>query len=314
MPSSQRVFVDAIRKYCVTRNIAIEVRSEGWLIVLRRGDRRHLAFAYDVGLNSAIAHQIANDKAATADVLNLSGVPCIPHTLFLGPKLAAYAPASGSWEAVLGLLDEYPAGLVVKPNEGTSGDCVFLVTTRPKLEVAATRIFSAYPSLAVSPYVEIEDEVRVVLVDDLPVVVYSKDRPFVVGDGKRSLLELALAATSAAQRSAMLSGMITDLDRGDLDAIVPAGHRHVLNWRHNLDSGARAVLLEQGEARDACVDIAIKAAKAIGIRFGSIDVVRVGGAWQILEVNAGVKMEALSRSHPELAYAAYEAALDKVFA
>jgi glutathione synthase/RimK-type ligase-like ATP-grasp enzyme len=314
MLSSQRIFVDAIRKYCLTHGIAIEVRSEGWLIVLRRGERRHLAFAYDVGLNSAIAHQIANDKAATADVLNLSGVPCIPHTLFLGPKLAAYAPASGSWETVLGLLDEYPAGLVVKPNEGTSGDCVFLVTTRPKLEVAATRIFSAYPSLAVSPYVEIEDEVRVVLVDDLPVVVYSKDRPFVVGDGKRSLLELALAATSAAQRSAMLSGMITDLDRGDLDAIVPAGHRHVLNWRHNLDSGARAVLLEQGEARDACVDIAIKAAKAIGIRFGSIDVVRVGGAWQILEVNAGVKMEALSRSHPELAYAAYEAALDKVFA
>jgi glutathione synthase/RimK-type ligase-like ATP-grasp enzyme len=314
MPSSQRVFVDAIRKYCLTRNIAIEVRSEGWLIVLRRGDRRHLAFAYDVGLNSAIAHQIANDKAATAEVLNLSGVPCIPHTLFLGPKLAAYAPASGSWEAVLGLLDEYPAGLVVKPNEGTSGDCVFLVTTRPKLEAAAARIFSAYPSLAVSPYVEIEDEVRVVLVDDLPVVVYSKDRPFVVGDGKHSLLELALAATSAAQRSAMLSGMITDLDRADLDAIVPAGHRRVLNWRHNLDSGARPVLLEQGEARDACVDIAIKAAKAIGIRFGSIDVVRVGGAWQILEVNAGVKMEALSRSHPELAYAAYEAALDKVFA
>jgi glutathione synthase/RimK-type ligase-like ATP-grasp enzyme len=314
MPSSQRVFVDAIRKYCLTRNIAIEVRSEGWLIVLRRGDRRHLAFAYDVGLNSAIAHQIANDKAATAEVLNLSGVPCIPHALFLGPKLAAYAPASGSWEAVLGLLDEYPAGLVVKPNEGTSGDCVFLVTTRPKLEAAAARIFSAYPSLAVSPYVEIEDEVRVVLVDDLPVVVYSKDRPFVVGDGKHSLLELALAATSAAQRSAMLSRMITDLDRADLDAIVPAGHRRVLNWRHNLDSGARPVLLEQGEARDACVDIAIKAAKAIGIRFGSIDVVRVGGAWQILEVNAGVKMEALSRSHPELAYAAYEAALDKVFA
>jgi len=50
------------------------------------------------------------------------------------------------------------------------------------------------------------------------------------------------------------------------------------------------------------------------IRFGSIDVVRVGPAWQILEVNAGVKMEALSRSYPELAYAAYEAALDKVFA
>ena len=214
MLSSQRIFVDAIRKYCLTHDIAIEVRSDGWLIMLRRGDRRHLAFAYDVGLNSATAHQIANDKAATAEVLKLSGVPCIPHTLFLGPKLAAYAPASGSWEAVLRLLDEYPAGLVVKPNEGTSGDCVFLVTTRPKLEVAATRIFSAYPSLAVSPYVEIQDEVRVVLVDDLPVAVYSKDRPAVTGDGRQSLLELALAATPAAQRSTVLSGMIVDPDPG----------------------------------------------------------------------------------------------------
>jgi len=314
MLSSQRIFVNAVRKYCLAHDIAIEVRSEGWLIMLRRGDRRHLAFAYDVGLNSATAHQIANDKAATAEVLNFSGVPCIPHTLFLGPKLAAHAPASGSWETVLRLLDEYPAGLVVKPNEGTSGDCVFLVATRPKLEAAATRIFSAYPSLAVSPYVEIEDEIRVVLVDDLPVTVYSKERPTVIGDGRRSLLELALAATPAVQRSAVLSGMVVDLDRTDLDALVPAGHRRVLNWRHNLDSGARPVLLAQGEARDACVGIAIKAARAIGIRFGSIDVARVGGTWQILEVNAGVKMEALGRSHPELVYAAYEAALDKVFA
>ena len=219
MLSSQRIFVDAVRKYCLTHDIEIEVRSEGWLIILRRGARRHLAFAYDVGLNSATAHQIANDKAATAEILNLSGVPCIRHTLFLGPKLAAYAPASGSWEAVLRLLDESAAGLVVKPNEGTSGDCVFLVTARPKLEVAATRIFSAYPSLAVSPYVEIEDEVRVVLVDDLPVAVYSKDRPAVTGDGRQSLLELALAATPAAQRSMVLSGMIADPDPADLDAI-----------------------------------------------------------------------------------------------
>jgi hypothetical protein len=43
-------------------------------------------------------------------------------------------------------------------------------------------------------------------------------------------------------------------------------------------------------------------------------VVRVGGAWKVLEVNSGVKMEALGRLHPELAHAAYHAALDKLFA
>ncbi len=86
-----------------------------------------------------------------------------------------------------------------------------------------------------------------------------------------------------------------------------------MGWRHNLDSGAQPVLLEQGADRDACVEIARKAAGAINIRFGSVDIVQVEGSWKILEINSGVMMEALSGSHPELVFAAYSAALDKLF-
>ncbi|MGB8399328.1 ATP-grasp domain-containing protein [Bradyrhizobium sp.] len=310
---SQRIFVESVRQYCLDHEIAIEVRSDGWLIVMRRGPRRHLAFGYDVGLNSATAHQIANDKAATAELLKLSGVPCIPHTLFLGPKRSAFVPASRSPDAMLRLLTDHPGGLVVKPNEGTSGECVFMVTTKPALERAVAVIFSAYPGLAISPFVNIEDEVRVVLVDDLAVVVYSKSRPSVVGDGEHSLLELARAATPEPLRSRVLADIAGDMARAELDAILPMGQRRVLNWRHNLDFGARPVLVEAGEIRNACVRTAVKAAQAIGIRFGSIDVVRVDGAWHILEVNSGVKMEALGRLHPDLVHAAYHTALDKVF-
>jgi len=42
-------------------------------------------------------------------------------------------------------------------------------------------------------------------------------------------------------------------------------------------------------------------------------VVRANGRWRVLEVNSGVMMEALSKRHPELVYATYSAALDKVF-
>ena len=87
----------------------------------------------------------------------------------------------------------------------------------------------------------------------------------------------------------------------------------MLNWRHNLDSGAQPILLEHGEVRDACVEIATRAAKAIGIRFASVDVVKADGGWQVLEINSGVMMEALSAHHPDLVYAVYDAALDKVF-
>jgi len=113
---------------------------------------------------------------------------------------------------------------------------------------------------------------------------------------------------------AVLPGLFADLDRSALDAIVPAGERRMLNWRHNLEAGAEPVLLPQGETRAACVALAARAAEAIGIRFASVDVVRVDGSWQVLEVNSGVMMEALSKQHPELVQATYRAALREVFA
>src|SRR5580692_4176564 len=103
MRNSHRSFVDAVKKYCAGHGIAVETRSHGWLLIMQRGPKRHFAFGYDLGLNSAVAHRIANDKAATAEVLEISGVPCVPHALFLNPRLNEFVAARGSWEAMLRL-------------------------------------------------------------------------------------------------------------------------------------------------------------------------------------------------------------------
>jgi glutathione synthase/RimK-type ligase-like ATP-grasp enzyme len=262
LAGGERIFVQAIRRYCADHGIAVDVRADGWLIAMRRGQVRRFAFGYDIGLNSAIAHRLANDKSATAEVLRLERVPCIPHQLFLNPKLGSNVVGAGWREAMLELLGDNPQGVVVKPNEGTSGRSVFKVTTEAELDRAASEVFSMSTGLVISPYVAIEDEVRVVLLDDVPRVVYGK--------------------------------------------------RRGTDWRHNLDAGARPVLLEDGDVRTACVKLAVDAARAIGIVFASIDVVRVDGAWRVLEINSGVMMEALAKLHPELVQATYDAALDRV--
>lgn len=263
MASGERIFVQAIRRYCADHGIAVDVRPGGWLIALRRGDERHFAFGYDIGVNSAIAHRLANDKSATAEALALAGVPCVPHHLFLNPKLGRNVVGAAWRDAMLALLHDHPQGVVVKPNEGTSGRSVFKVTTEAELDHAVGDVFSMSTGLVISPYVAIEEEVRVVLLDDMPFVVYSKQRG--------------------------------------------------PHWRHNLDAGAKPVLLEDGDVRAACVKLAIDAARAIGITFASIDVVRVDGDWRVLEINSGVMMEALGKLHPELVQATYDAALDRVF-
>ncbi len=263
MSSGNRIFVDAITKYCADRGIACEVRSQGWLIVMGRGDKRRFALGYDLGLNSAISHRIATDKAAASDILAMSGVACIAHTQFSNPALTDYAPPTGLHEAMRGLLRQHPQGVVVKPNEGTSGRLVYKVTSEAELDDAVREIFASHLSLAISPYVAIAEEVRVVLIDHTPLAVYAKARG--------------------------------------------------ADWRHNLELGARPVLLPPGATRDACVALAIQAAQSIGIRFASVDIVRVSGEWKVLEINSGVMMETLGAHHPELVEAAYRAALDKLF-
>ncbi len=261
--SGQRIFVKAIRAWCASRGVRCEVMAQGWLVVMERGGKRRFAFGYDIGLNSAMAHRIANDKSATAEVLTFSGIDCIAHRLFLSPKLGKDVAPEGSREAMRALLRTCAEGVVVKPNEGTSGRSVFHARSEADLDHAVSDIFGSHPGLAISPYVEIAEEVRVILLDGTAQAVYRKERG--------------------------------------------------ADWRHNLDFGARPILLDNGAARDACVAIAIRAADATGIRFASIDVVRVGASWRVLEINSGVMMETLGKQHPELVHAIYAAALDKVW-
>ncbi|CAL74619.1 Conserved hypothetical protein; putative glutathione synthetase ATP-binding domain-like [Bradyrhizobium sp. ORS 278] len=301
----------AVTRYCAERGIRLDVRDDGWLLVLEDATRRHLIFGYDFGLNSAVAHRIACDKAATAGLLTAAGVPAVPHAFLLAPALTG--SRDPDWTPILNMLEAHPAGLVVKPNEGTSGRGVTPVTSSADLKDAINRIFDAGASVAIAPLMEIADEVRVILLDDIPLIVYRKQRPAVTGDGVHSLRELAIASEPSELHDQLLRRLRDEFSEPLLDAIVPRGEQRLLSWRHNLELGARPMLLADGRVRETCSALAREAAGAINIRYASVDVVLTDGRWQVLEINSGVKMETLGRHAPELVEAACFAALDKIF-
>src|SRR5262249_37551 len=148
--------------------------------------------------------------------------------LFLNPRLGDHVAGPRWWEAMLRLLMQNPQGLVVKPNEGTAGRSVIKVTSSAELERAVSEIFAMSLGLVIAPYVGIEDEGRVILLDERPMVVYAKERPSVTGDGVQTLRELAGATPEV---------KLDELDARDLGVVVPKGERRVLTWRHNLDAG-----------------------------------------------------------------------------
>lgn len=312
MPYTERVIVRVIKDYCQQRGIKVEQRLDGWLVVLHGDGFKHFVYGYDIGLNSAVVHRIANDKSATAELLSAEGVACVPHTLVMNPKQFKYTPTAGNWAPMLALLAEHPSGVVLKPNEGTCGYLVAKATSELELEQAASAIFAVQQNLAIAPYLDIEREVRVVLLNGQPQVVYEKMRPAIAGDGEHSVLELLRARLPLDRLAALLPALAQSGTA--LDSVLPQGQKLVLDWRHNLDLGAQPELLSDGPVRTASVELASRAAAAIGLRFGAVDVIFEQGAPRILEINSGVMMESLHGRYPDTVEAVYRAALDQVLA
>jgi glutathione synthase/RimK-type ligase-like ATP-grasp enzyme len=88
---------------------------------------------------------------------------------------------------------------------------------------------------------------------------------------------------------------LSESERLELARVPQRGEVCFPNWRHNLGQGASAKVIGRPQAQE--LSVARAAAGALGLRFGSVDVVRVGkGRPVVLEVNAGVMMEFLART------------------
>jgi glutathione synthase/RimK-type ligase-like ATP-grasp enzyme len=292
-PNQGRVLVRLVRDAAAL--------GEGWILRLVKDGRAHHIHGYSFDLNPAATHQICCDKAATAEVLRASGVACVEHRLVLHPEMARYVPHSGTWTALLRALEEW-RDVVVKDNEGTGGRGVVRCQRVIDLERAVYAGFGRTMSLAVCPFVDIRHEYRFVMLLGECMLAYEKVRAIVVGDGHSSVLELISSQHALEGRAlaALLENLAED-ERSSLACVPALAERRLLNWRHNLGQGASARLLDMKALRqDPAWQLAHDAANALGLVFGSVDVViDESGSRLILEVNSGVMMEFLARTLPE---------------
>ncbi len=311
--NDDRVFVAAVRAFADTHGMALEALSHDWLLILTgAGGERFPLLGYDIGLNSATTLRIANDKAATADMLAAAGVAHVPHRLFLNPDLHVYTRGSGNWTGLQAAFSQAGGDVVLKGNEGTSGKGVHRVRSMLELERVSHDLFRTERSIALSPWTAISRESRFVVLDGTIHLAYAKTVPSLAGDG-RSTLRALVAQAMTPEMGPSLGAWLEDLDAGELDRVPEAGERLPVGWRHNLGQG--------GGIGEIAVDapghaVALAAAAALKLRFGSVDVARTAdGRDLVMEVNAGVMLEHFARSSPERrtrVIATYHAALARL--
>ena len=314
--------VTLVREVCRPLGITVRAFHGDWLLRLRRGTRTEHIFGYDFSLNSAAAQQIARDKAATASILAADRVPAVPHELIMSPTLPDYLPASGNWPRLLALFAQWHRDVVAKPNEGTAGREVIRVRSELELERAIHQLLGKTRACALSPYLELRDEFRVLMLDGEALLVYRKVRPAVTGDGRRSVTELLadwLQPGDAPDRTpdARLKALgKVELTAAELRRVPAAGESVPMNWRHNLGQGARAEELAADSVdRRQLAALAARAMTSLRLRVASVDiVVSADGRRQVLEVNSGIMMEQFGRGDRARALDIYGRIITAVFA
>ncbi len=176
MKTTERNLVDVLKCYGARHGIAVELLAHDWIAVMSRGAQRHLVFGYDLGLNSASAAKIANDKGATYQVLTAAGLAAVEHRVFLHPRFLDFLPVDGNWPNLLAAFEAFNRDAVIKDNEGTGGMEVFRVRSQTELEQRAHQLMQIARSVALAPFLAIEAEQRFVMLEGDCVLAYAKER------------------------------------------------------------------------------------------------------------------------------------------
>jgi len=288
MQNSDRQIVKIIKEICTENHIPLKLFSYDWIMQLTIGGKNVYVYGYQFQNNNAASGLICGDKSALSDVLIENGINAVKHHFFMAPTNINYVGTDGSWEKMTKLLREYGT-VVCKDNEGTGGNNVFKASSQYELESAVNAVFKSRRSLSICKYYEIEDEYRVIVLNGRAELVYRKEIPFVTGDGVKKFEDLCYEKYGLAK-------VETDVC---FDDVIPKGAVIKLNWKHNLDKGASAKIVADAALKSYLSDFALAAASVANISFASVDIIKTGGEYKILEINSGVMMENFAKASDE---------------
>lgn len=309
MKNSKSSYTTIIKEICKEEKIELEIFSDSWIFRLKKGNKYKHILGYRYELNPSASDRICCDKSATSDILKASQIPCVEHYFFLSPSNLKYLNSQGNWNTMVRILENHNNGIVCKPNEGGGGNDVYFVDNKIALENIIHRLFISNRSVALSPFYDIINEYRTIILDGEVKAIYKKNIPHVIGDGEKNVLQL-LAASNEEYNLSELGEYIKFY-------YVPLkGEIFKLNWRHNLGQGAVAENIIDEKIIEIVTEMAKKAAFALNIRFASVDVIELEEGFKVLEINSGVTMEKYSNTSNEnyiMAKEIYREAILKMF-
>lgn len=289
-----------VRDICKEKNIDFKLVSKDWIMILQKDNIIKYIVGYKFDLNDHATGQICDDKYALYDTLNSFNIPVVKHYIIF----RNYDKID-----VISYARKHDFNIVVKSNTGTCGNNMYHTTNENDLFIAIDKLLAKFSSISISPYYEIKNEYRAIILKDNVEIFYGKQKPIVVGDGKHTIYELLIDFN----RNYFKKIEIDD----KLSQVLVKGEIYEYNWQFNLSKGAIPFFVEDINFKNKVQELALETAKILNLKFASVDVIELeSGKILILEANSGVMMEnlqAIISNGKVIVRNIYEKAIEEMF-
>jgi len=266
-----------IEQLCIEENIEFDLISKDWVMALTKDNITKCISGYRFPLNDHALGSIIDDKYALYDLCKIKGLPIIEHNILFNPNSKL---GINTLELINKYFEEYNKDVVLKPNTGTEGTDVYHITDIDNLIIVAKRLFESNFSISICPFYRIDNEYRVVVLNNKVKLIFKKNKPIVIGNGKNTIKELLIELNPYYFKDKCLSQ--------EYNNILDTGEIFEYDWRFNLSKGATAKLVEDNSLYEMLSNIALDICNKINAKFISVDIIKCNNSFYLIEANSGV--------------------------
>ena len=262
---------EIIPQICKKNSYLLTKISDNCCQITNNDNKTTFVYYYDFNCNPNSNSWIARDKPTAYQFLKQNNVPAVEHI---------YVPYNNALNNAQEYLKKH-SSVVIKITNGTCGNNVFLCKSISSLNLTLNNLMKKGVSICVSPYIEYDEEFRVVLCNKKPEVIYAKKRPYVIGDGISTIAQLCKLKYPSLKLNQNIKQNV----------ILQKNIKKNLIWKHNLCNGAIIEKVNNNALKKILTNLALKACKLLNLNVCSIDIINNNGKLEILEINSGLMME-----------------------
>ena len=274
-----------IKDICNEENINCSFISEDWITVLEKNGKTRIIAGYKFDLNRQAVSKVFDDKYATYELLSLYNIPVVEHKLlYPNNNRQIYAINKNNTNYLKKCFNQFNNNVVIKINNGTCGLNVNHFDDFKSLKNFYENLNSE-SSYSICPFYDIENEYRVIVLNNNIRLIYKKNLPIIYGDGTLTIKELLLKYNYE---------YFKNYNGKDKNVILKNNEMYQYGWKFNLSNGAKVSFEIDKDIQIEIENIMKKLTKNIDICFCSVDIIKTSdNKYLVLEINSGVMMKNL---------------------